>query len=221
MIDITDQMDPALAGRLRAEVAAMGRCPKHPSYPASCIACLSDQATRRHRWRVAGIVIVAVLACAAAALICILGACGAPPHAEAPTGAGRAPGVVLAACVSGGGYQLNEHATACQGMFVGTLESQCKSGWVPCTKNPLAPADCAQLPGFFAAARTVSTSCGDAVNVLLGCGEVGTIPPACSAGFARRVQCPGRQTDSNPFSCSGWQVANTDPRSGVLCCASR
>lgn len=158
---------------------------------------------------------------AAAALACILGACGAPPAPSAPTGTRSAPQVVLEACTSGGGYPLGEHAVACQGVFTGTLEAQCRPGWAPCTRSPLRPADCASFPGFFAAARSASTACGDAVNVLLGCGEVGTIPPACSAGFARRVQCPGRQTDSNPFSCSGWQVANTDPRSGVLCCASR
>lgn len=157
-------------------------------------------------------------AAAAAALAALLAACGAPPSTSAPAGAGRGPEVVLEACTSGGGYQLNDRAAACQGVFSGTLESQCKSGWVPCAKSPLAPADCASFPGFFAAARSVSTTCQDAINVLLGCGEVGGIPSSCSAGFTRRVQCPGRQTDPNPFSCQGWVVINADPRSGVLCC---
>lgn len=158
------------------------------------------------------------LATAAAALACVLAGCGAPPSTSAPAGSTSAPNAVLAACVSGGGYPLNERAAACQGVFTGTLEAQCKSGWAPCAKSPLDAASCAQLPGFFAGARSASTTCGDAVNVLLGCGFAGTIPPACSAGFARRVQCPGRQTDPNPFSCSGWTVRNIDARSGVLCC---
>jgi len=162
-----------------------------------------------------------IRAAAAVALACVLGACGAPPSTSAPAGSTSAPNAVLAACASGGGYPLNERAAACQGVFSGTLEAQCKSGWAPCTKSPLAPADCASFPGFFAAARSVSTTCGDAVNVLQGCGEVGGIPAACSAGFARRIPCPGQAAAPNPFSCSGWEVRNLDPKSGVLCCASR
>lgn len=157
-------------------------------------------------------------ATAAAALACVLGACGAPPSTSAPAGSTSAPNAVLAACVSGGGYPLNERAAACQGVFQGTLEAQCKSGWAPCTRSPLDESSCARFPGFFAGARSASTACGDAINVLLGCGEVGSTPAACSAGFQRRVQCPSRQTDPNPFSCQGWVVINADPRSGVLCC---
>lgn len=159
-----------------------------------------------------------IRATAVAALAALLASCGLPAAPPVPAGSTSAPDAVLAACTSQGGYQLNDHAVACQGTFVGTLDAQCKSGWVPCVKSPLRPEDCAQFPGFFAAARSTSTTCQDAVNVLLGCGEVGTIPSTCSAGFARRVQCPGRAEAPSPFSCSGWTVTNIDPRSGVLCC---
>lgn len=156
----------------------------------------------------------------AVTLAALLASCGMPPHSAVPAGTKSAPEVVLEACTSQGGYQLNDRAAACQGTFTGTLDSQCRQGWSPCTRSPLAPQDCVSLPGFFAASRTASTSCQDAVNALLGCGTFGSASRACSAGFARRVPCGGAASGS-PYSCSGSTVRNEDPKSGVLCCAAR